>query len=229
MTTSPEQVYTASNIDKLATWLLQVSNCLAREESVKKSDRLKDAWARKRGALANNVKLSKKGPFWLTLSADRSTWIIREREASLMRKMFRWCADGLGVAKISERLHVDYPAGVTGKGWQPNNVRKLLRSRQVLGEFQPVVGTCAKKGGIKSTRKPVGPPILNYFPAIIDEPLFYRAQTAMDRRRRGGGRITGVPNLFNGILYDGLDGQRMVLNMGRGRSECSYQPGRSGK
>lgn len=44
VTTAPEQVYTAANINKLGTWLpLQGSNYLAREESGKKSGRLKDA------------------------------------------------------------------------------------------------------------------------------------------------------------------------------------------
>lgn len=117
-----------------------------------------------------------------------------------------------GVAKICERLHLECPEGITGRAWQPNNVRKLLRSRSVLGGLQPYTGTCAKKGGIKSTRKPHGPPVVGYFPAIVAEAEFYKAQQAMDGRRRGGGRATGTPNLFNGLLYDGTDGTRMVLN-----------------
>jgi DNA invertase Pin-like site-specific DNA recombinase len=218
VTTSPEQVYTAANIDRLSTWLpLQVSNCLAREESVKKSDRLKDAWARKRADLANNKKMSKKGPFWLKLSSDRKTWTVVKRQANLVRQVFRWCASGLGVSKICERLHKEWPEGITGKGWQPNNVRKILRARSVLGEFQAFTGTCAKKGGIPSTRKAHGPPVVGYFPAIVSEADFYKAQQALDGRRKGGGRSAGTPNLFNGILYDATDGRRMVLNSDHGR------------
>ncbi|MFO0823761.1 MAG: recombinase family protein [Gemmataceae bacterium] len=218
VTTAPEQVYTAANIDKLSTWLpLQVSNCLAREESVKKSDRLKDAWQRKRGELASNKKLSKKGPFWLTLSPDRTTWSIVKEHADRVRRMFRWCIEGDGVVRICEKLQKECPGGVTGKSWQPNNIRKLLRSRSVLGEFQPHIGTCAKKGGIKSTRMPSGQPVVGYFPAIIDEATFYKAQAVISGRRRGGGRSTGLPNLFNGILYDARDRMRMVLNSDHGK------------
>lgn len=218
VTTSPEQVYTAANIDKLGTWLpLQVSNCLAREESEKKSARLKDAWARKRAAIANGKKLTTRGPFWLRWDKSRGGWEVKEREADLMRRVFQWCIEGEGAATICERLHREYPQGVTGKGWQPNNVRKLLRSRHVIGEFQPVVGTSAKKGGIKSTRRPAGQPVAGYFPAIVDEATYYKAQQALDGRKRGGGRITGTPNLFNGLLVNAVDGQKMVLNTDHGK------------
>jgi DNA invertase Pin-like site-specific DNA recombinase len=214
-TLSPEQRYTRDNIHTVGVWVpLQVAICLAREESVKKSSRLKDAWQRKRAALAQGaaVKLTKKGPFWLKLSEDRATWIVLESEAELMRRMFRWSADGLGVAKICERLHAERPEGITGRGWQPQNVNKLLRSRAALGELQPRTGTCAKKGGIPDTRKPAGAAVAGYFPAIINEADYFRAQAALDGRRRGGGRVSGTPNLFNGFLHDARDGRRMVLN-----------------
>jgi len=216
VTISPEQRYTKENIHTVGVWVpLQVAIVLAREESEKKSGRLKDAHARKRAALAEGVKYTKAGPFWLKLSADRKTWIIKEREAKLMRDAFRWCTEGLGAAKICEKFHEEYPEGVTGKGWQPNNIRKLLRSRQAIGEYQAVVGTCAKRGGVKSTRRKAGPPVIGYFPAIVTEAEFYKAQQALDGRKKGGGRSTGSPNLFNGILYDAYDQMRMVINRDR--------------
>src|SRR5205823_5021865 len=107
------------------------------------------------------------------------------------------------------------PEGLTGRGWQPGFIRDILRSRSVLGEYQPHVGTCAKKGR-KATRKPAGEPIKDYFPSIVDEATFYRVQQALDERRAGGGRITGVPNLFNGLLHDARDGRRMTVNTTNG-------------
>lgn len=219
VTTNPEQVYTATNIDKLSTWLpLQVSNCLAHEESLKKSDRVKDAWQRKRAALVQGTApLTKKCPFWLEPSDDRKTWVVKPHEADLMRKVFQWCIDGLGAASICGKLHELHPSGITGKGWQPNNLRKIMRSRQVLGELQPRTGTTARKGGVKSTLKASGQPIVGYFPPIISEADFYKVQTLLDARTHGGGRTTGTPNLFNGILFDALDGHPMVLSMGRNK------------
>lgn len=208
VTTSPEQVYTAENIHQPQTWIpLQVACCLASEESRKKGERLADAWAAKRSTAATE-KLSMKGTFWVKITADRKGWIVLEDRAALVRKMFEVAADQ-GVSRISALLHQQCPEGPTGKGWQPAQIRAILRSRSVLGEYQPHTGTCAKKGR-KSTRKPFGEPVKGYYPSIIGEDLFYRVQGCLDKRKRGGGRTTGVPNLFNGILYNAADGHKMT-------------------
>jgi hypothetical protein len=59
--------------------------------------------------------------------------------------------------------------------------------------------------------------VQGYFPAIVSEDDFYKAQRAIDGRQGGGGRVTGTPNLFNGYLWCALDNERMVLNGTRGR------------
>jgi len=48
---------------------------------------------------------------------------------------------------------------------------------------------------------PDGDAIKDYFPAIVDEQLFYRAQDARDQRRvKGAGRKgPNVSNLFSGL------------------------------
>ena len=159
------------------------------------------------------MKYTKAGPFWLKLSADRTKWIILEKEAELMRKAFRWCAEGMGMSQISERFHKEYPKGRTGKGWQLNSIRKLLRSRQAIGEYVPHVREVSSKGGkVKSKRIAQGQPIAGYFPAIVTEAEFYKAQAALDgRKTSSGGRITGVPNLFNGLLFDAPSRSTMVM------------------
>lgn len=215
-TTSPEQRYTAANIHQTGTWIpLQVAQCLAYEESKKKGERVADAWEDKRGT-AGSVKLTKKGPAWLRITADRRGWVVIEEKAAWVKRMFALAAEGCGVATIAGKLHRECPEGLTGRGWQPSYIRSILRSRAVLGEYQPHVGTCAKRGR-KATRKPAGDPVPGYFPAVIEEAEFYRVQQALDGRKRGGGRAAGTPNLFNGILYDALDGRRVVAAAANGR------------
>jgi DNA invertase Pin-like site-specific DNA recombinase len=217
-TTSPEQRYTARNIHEPSTWIpLQVAFCLAAEESRKKGERVADAWGSKRET-AGTKKLTKKGPAWLKVTADRTGWIILEEKAKWVRMIFRLALEGHGVTAISGKMHKVAPEGMTGKGWQPAQVHALLRSRAVLGEYQPHTGTCAKKG-TKSTRRPSGEPVKGYFPEIIDEPTFYRVQQLLGERlnhRKGGGRISGTPNLFSGLAYDAADGQKLVLNASNG-------------
>jgi DNA invertase Pin-like site-specific DNA recombinase len=214
-TTSPEQLYTKNNIGQIGTWIpLQVSQCLAAEESRKKSDRLLDVWSSKRETAAGE-KLSKKGPAWLALTADRKGWRVLKEKARWVQQAFAWAKEGFGGTQIVGMLNEIAPRGLTGKGWQPSYVRFLLRSRSVLGEYQPHVGTCAKKGR-PSTRKPFGDAIKGYFPAIVSEDDFYAVQALMDGRRRGCGKTVGTPNLFNGILRCALDGQSVVLNATHG-------------
>jgi DNA invertase Pin-like site-specific DNA recombinase len=218
VTTSPEQRYTAANIRQVGTWIpLQVSACLASEESRKKSDRLRDAWGDKRAKLADGHKMSLKGPGWLRLSADREDWIILEDKARAVRRAFELAAEGRGIRAIAAALNEECPEGLAGKGWSAPYVSSVLRNRAVLGEYLPHAGTCAKKGGVKSTRKPAGDPIKEYFPAIVSEPEFYRAQDALDKRRGGGGRQKGTANLFGSLMINALDGHPMVIASTCGR------------
>src|SRR5262249_61590694 len=107
-------------------------------------ERLADAWADKRKT-ATTVKLTRKCPAWLALAADRSAYLVIEEKAALVRRVFA-LAEGLGVGQIAGVMHRECPQGMTGKGWNPAEVRRLLRSRAVLGEFQPHAGTAGKKG-----------------------------------------------------------------------------------
>jgi DNA invertase Pin-like site-specific DNA recombinase len=218
-TTSPEQLYTPANITQLATWLpLQIAQCLAHEESAKKSDRLRDVWADKRKKLGDGHVMSERGPAWLRLSADRKNWVILEDRARMVRRAFALTLDGRGSRAVCRILIEEHPAGLAGRGWKPSAVGTLLRNRAVLGEYRPHVGTCARRGGVTSTRKPAGDAVKGYYPAIVPEADFYKAQAALDQRRTGGvGRAAGTPNLFNGLLVNALDGSRMVVKGAHGR------------
>lgn len=223
VTLAPEQWYKRDNIHRLDIWIpLQVAIALAREESRKKSERIRDAKARKRGQLADDkgkatgVRFTKRGPFWLEYDGDGG-WTVIPEKAELMVTMFEWAAAGLGMTKISARAYEAWPEGITGKGWQPNNIRLHLRSRAALGEFRPHVRVCRKAANGKgswSGRKPAGDWIKGYYPAIVGEDLYYKAQAAIDGRRRAGGPARRTPNLFNGILHDARDGCRMVITGG---------------
>jgi Recombinase len=74
-------------------------------------------------------------------------------------------------------------------------LQKILANRAVIGEFQPC------KTSADGKREPDGPPIKGYFPAIIDEELFYRAQKARSERWISGRGRKGkfLTNLFSGL------------------------------
>ena len=125
--------------------------------------------------------------------------------------MFELAKGGHGQGVIARILHEEHPKGLRGKGWHTWTIGAILRSREVLGEYQMHTGGPGKNGR-KSTRKPCGDPIPGFFPAIVPEADFYAVQNAVSGRRHGGGRIAGVPNLFSSVLHDARDGKTLVMN-----------------
>jgi DNA invertase Pin-like site-specific DNA recombinase len=218
VTTSPEATYTAANISKTATWLpLQISCALAHEESAKKGERMKEAWQQKRAAIGKGIKMTARCPCWLRLSDDRTHYTVIEEKAAMVRRAFALALEGRGMRLIVGALNREYPEGLTGRGWHVSFLPTILRGRAALGEYQPKVGTCAKKGGIKETSRPTGDPVKGYFPAIVDEATFYQAQAGLDARRKGGGgRATGTtPSLLTGVLKDAHDGHFLICHGAR--------------
>src|SRR5262249_42348075 len=109
-------------------------------------------------------------------------------------------ADGYGIKVIVRTLNAEgVPTIGRGGAWHISYVRRILTTRAAIGEYQSYTG----KGGDK---KEFGGVVENYFPAVVSEELFYRAQKAMrDRKYRGGPRGKAVTNLFTGLLHDARD------------------------
>lgn len=133
-----------------------------------------------------------------------------------MRRVFEMARSGMGVSLIAKRLNAE-AVPVLGrkvfKGkpvvWSLANVYHLLTSRSVYGEFQPMKGR-----GSKKDRTPVGDPIPDYFPAVIDRDRFYAVQNAMQTRSTcGRGRRGKRVYLFSGLLKDAHDGGTMYYKM----------------
>lgn len=171
-------------------------------ESEDKSERLREVWAAKRRGVreGGRKKLTRQGPGWLTLVPDDprhpliGNWVINER-GEIVQRIFRWCVDGLGKEAIARRLNEhEVPPFKYGDGWQASAVAELLSDRRVIGELQLYTKRAGK-------RLPDGEPVAGYFPAIIGEDLFYRAQAEINNRYTGArpGKRGKVPNLFVGL------------------------------
>jgi len=190
----------------------------AHEESLMKSQRLSAAWSAKRGRIRAQ-KLTAQAPKWLRLSADKSTFEIDEKRAQIVRQVFDHCIKGMGNYAIVTKLNRDgVPPFGRGRGWQTSSINKLLTTRAVLGEFQPK----RMQDGIAV---PEGDPISDYFPSIVDEGVFLRAQAARALRRVGGSGRKGrqFANLFSGIARCGYCGSSMhYVNKGSGPKGGTY-------
>jgi DNA invertase Pin-like site-specific DNA recombinase len=203
-----ERQYGNGNQSDLAVLINSLlSMARAHEESEIKSKRLSATWANKRAKAATRP-LTAACPSWLHLPRlprgqqngndnPRHFTLIKERVA-VVRKIFEDSASGFGDYSICQRFNENkIPTFSNTRGWGASSVAKILTNRSVLGEFQPHI-IHGKK------RIPHGEPIQDYFPAIIDNSLFYRAQAARSQRlikgKPRGGRKSNFSNLFSGLL-----------------------------
>ena len=163
------------------------------EESKTKSVRVGEAWMNKR-AEANQYRkpMTARCPAWLRLAPDRKLYELLPERVEIVRQIFSEAADGLGMFTIANRLNKAGVSAFVGQnGWHQSSVAKILGSRAVLGEFQPHINVDGK-------RIAEGEPIAGYFPAVISEELFFRAQHGKSSRRRSGAGRKGLAytNLF---------------------------------
>jgi DNA invertase Pin-like site-specific DNA recombinase len=177
----------------------------AHKESKRKAQFSTDNWSRKRKTLGEK-KMTKMVPYWLQLRPDRSSFAVIEERAEMVREIFRWCVDGVGIATIAARLNAaGRKTGHQCKQVGSSSVQKILRNRAVLGEFTPMSGRGKE-------RKPSGDTVKDYYPPIVDEGLWTQAQLALNGRGFAQGRKSKkVNNLFERIAYNARDGYKLTF------------------
>lgn len=192
---------------------------LAQDESDKKSQRVRDALRRKeKAAREHGTVITAKCPGWLVPNADRSGFDIREDRKALVVEMYEMAADGNGPGRISAMLNErEKPAWSkpTEKNpnptWQLSTVRLILTNPAVEGDYVPGFSNTDKETRSKE------PPVMGYYPRIVDADLVARARANLASRklakvRNPGGRYApNVANLFAGMVRCAACGHRMHL------------------
>lgn len=172
----------------------------AHDESLHKSKRALDVWHNKKLVNARKTKapVGKQVAKWLDLVGEK--YVLREDRAAVVRRIFDWCIQGRGAVWISKRLNQEGVAAFRSGGtWSTASILQLLKNRRLLGEWEPADG----KGKIEG-----------YFPAVIDNDTWNRAQLAMDlRRRTNTTKQTHNFQVWQGIAKCGSCGGAMHLNV----------------
>lgn len=188
VTTDDGQEYSVESLsgtDPSKMLLLVIKMTQAHLESVRKSEMVGKAWRKKKAlARAERKPLTRRCPEWLALENDM--FVERPERVEIVRRIFRETIAGLGRREIVRRLNSEgIPPFRGGRGgWHTSSVAKIVAGRAVLGEYQPRFGTRKQ-----SNRPPDGEPIPDYYPAIIDEQIYWRAQSAVaGRRQNAAGR-----------------------------------------
>jgi len=234
--------YDKDSIDKNPTELL-ISIILmsaAHDESLKKSIRAKKTIEEKIKKLQNKeIRIfTKQCPLWLEYSDDKSEFVPIPEVCEAIKLIFKKKLEGKGSYKIQRELNSDPnvwkpPVSKKNKsgGWRDGYIDKILRSRRVIGEFQPHENKTIKviEDGreIETTKRvAVGDSIKNYYPKIMDEGTFFRVQEIIKQNstlpgNAGGGNKDKAKNLFSNIAKCGICGSTMQY-MHTGKNVWNY-------
>lgn len=215
VTLSDNQEYSAEKIRGDWTALIVSLAIMSRahEESKLKADRVAKAWRRKKDEARNERRpLTSRCPEWLELRNGK--FVERDERVDLVKRIFQETIQGFGRREIMHRLNLEgEPTFRGGKGWHTSSIAKVIQSRAVLGEYQPHSGTHKNRN-----RKPDGDPIPNYYPRIIDDETFWRAQNATAGRRQSAAGRKGQKgaHILQGLARcASCDGPMHIQNKGK--------------
>lgn len=194
----------------------------AHNESAQKADRLKSAWGQKKLRAADGPSTTRRivtseCPRWLKANPEKTGFIVIEERVESIQKIFDMRINGFGIIAIvsranKERWPVPGKAPIMKSGedpesfkvrrnqemtWHASNVSRILKNRALLGEYLPHVNDPNNP----NKRIPLEVAIQNYYPVVLDETIFLRAQAKADRSGRfPGRRDASLKNWLQGLL-----------------------------
>jgi DNA invertase Pin-like site-specific DNA recombinase len=193
---------------------------LAYQESKLKADRVADSWKRRRERAREQGQLvTGQLPAWLEKSGD-GVRLVPQRAATV-RRIFELAAAGYGHTRIVQTLDKEkisaFGEKVINEGrsrsqfsgvWTRPYIRLVLNDRRALGEaqFYKIDGT------------PDGPPMRNYYPAVVSEDEFLLARAGQEARdnwkdgRSVGPRQGKYVNVFRSLLRHARDSEGFHLH-----------------
>lgn len=193
----------------------------ANNESQAKADRLSSIWANKKKEAALGTArriVTSECPRWLAPNDEKTGFIVLEDRVESIKKVFDMRINGHGVTAIVSKANEEQwpcpgkpPVRKSGESledynlrtrdgrviWHTSNVGRILHNRALLGEYQPFINDPEDD----NKRIPSGDPIQGYYPAVLDEVTFLRAQAKANRDGRfPGRRDASLKNWLQGLL-----------------------------
>jgi|TARA_B100000959_G_scaffold232898_1_gene250002 hypothetical protein len=203
---------------------------LANQESLKKSERIKDVWSEKRkepnveegkfkivkfesksGIEKEKIGVpSRKCPSWLKFNDETRKFEIKSLDHSKTLKLiFDMAERKKGKMSIVQHLNENNVESFSGKAWHRSYIFAILTNRAVIGEkqFTKAVRSEKRKSPV---RIPVGNPVRNYYPKVITHEQFETVQEIIESRKIGKYETKSI-NWLSGItscFYTGTTMQK---------------------
>jgi DNA invertase Pin-like site-specific DNA recombinase len=236
VTLTDNRVYTQENIDDVSNLMFSIL-IMARsnEESAIKSARLKASWRAKRDKATNKV-MTSRVPAWLYVKDGKIR--VNEERAAVIRRIFELSIKGYGATATAHLLNeqrVDtfgdtHSPERKAKGWRQPYIREILGNAAVIGQLTPHQYVDGKRVPLE--------PIDGYYPKIIDEATFTKAQYAIQSRKGKQGAIGRSVNVLTHLVKcKRCGGSAVRVNKGkksagpqlvcdngrRGHTPCGYR------
>lgn len=202
------QTYTLDRINEDPTALLisVLKMIAAHDYTDKLAKRITAVWENRRAAMrAGNGKPTNACPGWL--KAVDGKWVEIPEHAAVVKRIIAERHLGLGRHEISTRLNREgVPTFRGGDGWHPSTIAALVRNQALIGIYQPR----------KADGTPDGDPIEGFYPRLISDDDFWRAQWGPDNKLGAGRKTKGLANLLRGVCKCGWCGASLIyLNTGK--------------
>ncbi|AGP80804.1 site-specific recombinase [Alteromonas mediterranea MED64] len=168
--------------DFTSSLIVSIGLYLGHLESKQKSERICATMQKRRNLMREGeLTYTPNSPKWLQASPDGKSFEIAPF-GKIVQKMFQWRLEGIGTSKISERLNSEGHLDSKGNKFTAPKINQYLRAKSVIGHYQPHT---SKKVNGKVKREPEGPPIVDFYPRLIEDSVFYEVQELMDNAKGG--------------------------------------------
>jgi DNA invertase Pin-like site-specific DNA recombinase len=223
-----EYTYDKINSDLGSIVISIVMMFKAHEESALKGKRVAKAKASRRErvrASEGATKMTRQCPAWLKArgTGEKIQFAPMPERVAVVRRIFELSLAGLGKRAIMSLLNREGVPAFRGKdGWHHSSVAALLHNDRTLGYFHP--------SRVVDGKVVYDEAIADYYPPILDEATFYRAQEATDARkgpRAAGRHSTGLANLLSGLGTCAQCGANLVFETRGNRRRKPDTPPRS--
>jgi DNA invertase Pin-like site-specific DNA recombinase len=182
----------------------------ASEEQETKSERLKDAFNRKRGRVAKGEELletnDNKLPWWVVYNEATGKLESPPDRAATVTQIFEWAAEGITSPEIARKLDATETPTWRPRAsrWSPSRIRHMVLSPTAEGVLESTGRSKALGHDFR---------VEGYYPVLVDSALATRAREEMAKNCRYGRKVKLVStldkserpiNLLRGLLrYDG--------------------------
>jgi DNA invertase Pin-like site-specific DNA recombinase len=192
----------------------------ANQESVRKSQLIGDAKARKKKRLIDHglagQPYTRQTPAWITWSDEEKNYKPIPERAAIVREMFERMDAGDGLMRIARELN---ERGVptwtqTGKRrtadhWRTSYIRKVITSTAPIGTL--TLHATTHNETTKARKDEPVAPVENLFPAAVEAELYWRVNRRLSTKASRGRHATQAPkSIVSGIAFCATCGQAVT-------------------